>query len=71
MKYNEYPLVAEIIEKTLEIGKRNGIATGMNAFNRESLLKLREDGHTILAYGPEYVLLSQPNRAFGMNYLVS
>jgi 2-keto-3-deoxy-L-rhamnonate aldolase RhmA len=59
MKYNEYPEIAEAIAKTLRIGKHHGIATGMNSFSPESLKRHLEEGHTILAYGPEYVLLSQ------------
>jgi 2-keto-3-deoxy-L-rhamnonate aldolase RhmA len=63
LKYNEYPEVAAIIEKTLHVGQRNRIATGMNAFSPPDLMKLRDEGHTMLAYGPDYVLLSHAARA--------
>ena len=62
MKWNEYPQVDAIIQKTLELGRRRNVATGLNMFTGEQLAAEKKKGHTILAYGPDYGLLARVAR---------
>ena len=54
--------VEEIAERALAVGRRTGLAIGINVASPEDLLRRREQGFTILDYGPDYRLLLESVR---------
>lgn len=46
-----------VIERALEIGKKNGVAIGMGSNTPEDLKKHKSQGFTLLEYGPDYYLM--------------
>jgi len=51
------PEIEEIGERVLELGRRTGLAIGINVGSPEELLRRRDQGFRILDYGPDYQLL--------------
>jgi 2-keto-3-deoxy-L-rhamnonate aldolase RhmA len=52
-----FPETDAVIERALEIGKKNGVAIGMGSNTPEDLIRHKTQGFTFLAYGPDYYLM--------------
>ncbi len=52
-----FPETDAVIERALEIGKKNGVAIGMGSNSPEELKQLKAQGFTYLGYGPDYYLV--------------
>jgi 2-keto-3-deoxy-L-rhamnonate aldolase RhmA len=56
------PEIDAVIERLLAVAGRTGIAAGIGASTPDQLLRRRDQGFTLLGYGPEYVMLSAAAR---------
>jgi 4-hydroxy-2-oxoheptanedioate aldolase len=53
-----HPQVDEVLERALELGQRQGIAVGSGAATADEVKVLRRRGVTMIAFGPDYRMLS-------------
>ena len=52
-----FPETDAVIERTVEVGRKNGVAIGIGSSTPEELKKRQAQGMTFLGYGPDYYLL--------------
>ena len=57
------PEVDAVVERMLQIHRETGVAAGVGTGNPADLPTLREQGFTMIAYGPDYGLLADAARA--------
>lgn len=53
-----YPQIDEITAQVMELGKKTGITIGAGANTPDGVNKLLSDGARMIAYGPDYALIS-------------
>ena len=56
------PEMEKLVDRAIEICKRNGVALGIGNGSPEDLRRPRERGLTFLGYGPDFVLLTSAAR---------
>ena len=52
-----FPETDAVIERAVEIGKKNGVAIGIGSSTPEELKQRQAQGLTFLGYGPDYYLV--------------
>ena len=58
-----FPETDAVIERALEIGKKNGVAIGIGSSSPEDLKQRQAQGMTFLGYGPDYYLVRNAIKA--------
>jgi 4-hydroxy-2-oxoheptanedioate aldolase len=58
-----HPQIDAIVTRALALGKKHGVAIGTGASTPAQVRALQASGHTVIGYGPDYVMLADAARA--------